>query len=137
MCAGCHFQGVTYAEGQVLPGGERECQDCTCLVSETLWSLHHCGHCYCTHTIIFFLGPHREVRWCVCRDDALLCHVHTQLWTAASVQCAMVADLTDETVLMENDSHIRQTAASAAPVWYSTTYNNIQYSHQITDCLKM
>lgn len=31
LCAGCQFQGVTYADGQILPG-EGGCQDCTCSV---------------------------------------------------------------------------------------------------------
>lgn len=39
VCVGCHFQGVTYADGQVFPGGEQKCQDCTCSVSERMLSV--------------------------------------------------------------------------------------------------
>lgn len=58
----------------------------------------------------------REVRWSACREDALLCHAHTQLWMAVHVACVMDATLTDETVSVESDFHILEITVSSAPV---------------------
>uniref|UniRef100_A0A3B5N165 Kielin cysteine rich BMP regulator n=1 Tax=Xiphophorus couchianus TaxID=32473 RepID=A0A3B5N165_9TELE len=44
VCDGCHFQGVTYADGQVFHGGEQKCQDCTCSVSERICPSAPCAH---------------------------------------------------------------------------------------------
>ncbi|KAA8590177.1 hypothetical protein FQN60_014111 [Etheostoma spectabile] len=89
VCDGCQFQGVTYVDSQILPGGEGGCQDCTCSVRG-------------------------EVKLCVHTGNALLCHVHTQLWMAVHVECVTDATLMDEAVSMENDFHTLQTTASSA-----------------------
>lgn len=35
MYAGCHFEGLTYADGQILLEQEKACEDCRCSVSES------------------------------------------------------------------------------------------------------
>lgn len=77
-------------------------------------------HCNITATVYFVnVLFHREVKWCARSEDALLCHVHTQHWTAVHVECVMDAILVDEIVSTEKDFHILQIAVSSAPVWYS------------------
>ncbi|XP_041854067.1 kielin/chordin-like protein isoform X3 [Melanotaenia boesemani] len=49
VCDGCHFQGVTYADGQILPGGERGCQDCTCSRGEVECVQRRCPAVSCPH----------------------------------------------------------------------------------------
>ncbi|XP_014900210.1 kielin/chordin-like protein [Poecilia latipinna] len=49
VCDGCHFQGVTYADGQVFPGGEQECQDCTCSRGEVVCTARRCPSAPCEH----------------------------------------------------------------------------------------
>ncbi|KAM3870584.1 LOW QUALITY PROTEIN: kielin/chordin-like protein [Diretmus argenteus] len=42
VCDGCLSQGVTYADGQVLPGGNGGCQDCTCSRGEVVCVQRRC-----------------------------------------------------------------------------------------------
>lgn len=35
MYAGCRFEGLTYADGQILLEQEKACEDCRCSVSES------------------------------------------------------------------------------------------------------
>ncbi|XP_043980613.1 kielin/chordin-like protein [Gambusia affinis] len=49
VCDGCHFQGVTYADGQVFPRGEQECQDCTCSRGEVVCTARRCPSAPCEH----------------------------------------------------------------------------------------
>ncbi|XP_071356594.1 kielin/chordin-like protein isoform X2 [Trachinotus anak] len=48
-CDGCEFQGVTYVDGQVLSGGERGCQDCTCSRGEVVCEQRRCPAVSCPH----------------------------------------------------------------------------------------
>lgn len=47
VCDGCHFQGGTYADGQMLPGGA--CQDCTCSRGEVVCAQRRCPPVSCSH----------------------------------------------------------------------------------------
>uniref|UniRef100_A0A3B4UL11 Kielin cysteine rich BMP regulator n=1 Tax=Seriola dumerili TaxID=41447 RepID=A0A3B4UL11_SERDU len=49
VCDGCQFQGVTYVDGQVLPGGERGCQDCTCSRGAVVCAQRRCPAVSCPH----------------------------------------------------------------------------------------
>ncbi|XP_027855893.1 kielin/chordin-like protein [Xiphophorus couchianus] len=49
VCDGCHFQGVTYADGQVFHGGEQKCQDCTCSRGEVVCTARRCPSAPCAH----------------------------------------------------------------------------------------
>ncbi|XP_026167747.1 kielin/chordin-like protein isoform X2 [Mastacembelus armatus] len=49
VCDGCEFQGVTYVDGQILPGGERGCQDCTCSRGEVECAQRRCPAVSCSH----------------------------------------------------------------------------------------
>lgn len=86
MCAGCQFQGVTYIEGQVLPGGDRGCQDCTCSVSETIT-------CYCTiaatvtDPVLCFLSPQSGEVVCVQRRCPTMPCPHPALDGCACAVC--------------------------------------------------
>ncbi|CAN9499249.1 unnamed protein product [Ophioblennius macclurei] len=48
-CDGCHFQGVSYAEGLMVRGGDRECQDCTCSRGEMVCTARTCPEASCQH----------------------------------------------------------------------------------------
>ncbi|KAM8892202.1 kielin/chordin-like protein isoform 2-T2 [Spinachia spinachia] len=48
-CDGCQFQGVTYVDGQVLPGGDGGCQDCTCSSGEVVCTQRRCPAVSCPH----------------------------------------------------------------------------------------
>ncbi|XP_071783371.2 kielin/chordin-like protein [Centroberyx gerrardi] len=47
VCEGCLFQGVTYVDGQVLPGGKGGCQDCTCSTGEVVCVQRRCPAASC------------------------------------------------------------------------------------------
>ncbi|XP_034389852.1 kielin/chordin-like protein [Cyclopterus lumpus] len=49
VCDGCQFQGVTYVDGQILPGREGGCQDCTCSRGEVVCKQRRCPALSCTH----------------------------------------------------------------------------------------
>ncbi|XP_075998591.1 kielin/chordin-like protein isoform X2 [Genypterus blacodes] len=52
VCDGCLFRGLTYADGQVLPGGQGgqgECQDCTCSRGEVVCVQLRCPTVPCPH----------------------------------------------------------------------------------------
>ncbi|XP_069019593.1 kielin/chordin-like protein [Embiotoca jacksoni] len=49
ICDGCQFQGVTYVDGQILRGGERGCQDCTCTTGEVVCVQQRCPAVSCPH----------------------------------------------------------------------------------------
>ncbi|XP_031149313.1 kielin/chordin-like protein [Sander lucioperca] len=49
VCDGCQFQGVTYVDGQILPGGEGGCQDCTCSRGEVVCAHRRCPAVSCPH----------------------------------------------------------------------------------------
>ncbi|XP_072241827.1 kielin/chordin-like protein [Leuresthes tenuis] len=49
VCDGCHFQGVTYADGQTLSEGEPGCQDCTCSRGEVFCVQKSCPAASCPH----------------------------------------------------------------------------------------
>ncbi|CAK6951146.1 kielin/chordin-like protein [Scomber scombrus] len=49
VCDGCHFQGVNYVDGQILPGGETGCQDCTCSRGEVVCTQRRCPSVSCPH----------------------------------------------------------------------------------------
>ncbi|KAM6936923.1 kielin/chordin-like protein [Xenentodon cancila] len=49
VCDGCYFQGLTYVDGQKLPGGEQGCQDCTCLRGEVVCVQRRCPTVSCSH----------------------------------------------------------------------------------------
>ncbi|XP_034032503.1 kielin/chordin-like protein isoform X2 [Thalassophryne amazonica] len=49
VCHGCLFEGMTFADGQVLPGREDRCQDCTCSKGEVVCVRRHCPAVTCTH----------------------------------------------------------------------------------------
>ncbi|XP_063753849.1 kielin/chordin-like protein isoform X3 [Eleginops maclovinus] len=49
VCDGCQFQGVTYVDGQILPGGEGGCQDCTCSRGEVVCTQRRCNAVSCSH----------------------------------------------------------------------------------------
>ncbi|XP_035499032.2 kielin/chordin-like protein [Scophthalmus maximus] len=49
VCDGCHFQGVSYVDGQVLPGGENGCRDCTCSRGEVACVQRRCPAVSCPH----------------------------------------------------------------------------------------
>ncbi|XP_029952600.1 kielin/chordin-like protein [Salarias fasciatus] len=48
-CDGCHFEGVTYAEGQTVRGGDKGCQDCTCSRGEMVCTSRTCPDVSCQH----------------------------------------------------------------------------------------
>ncbi|XP_061577935.1 kielin/chordin-like protein isoform X2 [Cololabis saira] len=52
VCDGCHYQGETYVDGQKLPGGERGCQDCTCLGGEVVCAERRCPAAPCSHPAV-------------------------------------------------------------------------------------
>ncbi|KAM9377036.1 kielin/chordin-like protein [Pholidichthys leucotaenia] len=56
VCDGCHFQGVTYADGQILPGGESGCQDCTCSRGEVMCVQRRCPAVSCLHPALDSCG---------------------------------------------------------------------------------
>ncbi|XP_049429825.1 kielin/chordin-like protein [Epinephelus fuscoguttatus] len=58
VCDGCQFQGVTYVDGQILPGGEGGCQDCTCSKGEVVCAQRRCPAVSC---------PHPGLDGCACR----------------------------------------------------------------------
>ncbi|XP_013888896.1 kielin/chordin-like protein isoform X2 [Austrofundulus limnaeus] len=49
VCNGCYFQGVTYADGQVLQGVKHTCQDCTCSRGEVVCARRRCPAVSCSH----------------------------------------------------------------------------------------
>ncbi|XP_042352823.1 kielin/chordin-like protein [Plectropomus leopardus] len=49
VCDGCQFQGVTYVDGQIHPGGEGGCQDCTCSRGEVVCAPRRCPAVSCPH----------------------------------------------------------------------------------------
>ncbi|XP_017261029.1 kielin/chordin-like protein isoform X2 [Kryptolebias marmoratus] len=49
VCDGCYFQGVTYADGQILQGGESRCQDCRCSRGEVVCAQRRCPAVSCSH----------------------------------------------------------------------------------------
>ncbi|KAM9351632.1 kielin/chordin-like protein [Symphorus nematophorus] len=49
VCDGCHYQGVTYADGQIVPGGEGGCQECTCSRGEVVCARRRCPAVSCPH----------------------------------------------------------------------------------------
>ncbi|XP_034734849.1 kielin/chordin-like protein isoform X1 [Etheostoma cragini] len=49
VCDGCQFQGVTYVDRQILPGGEGGCQDCTCSRGEVVCTHRKCPAVSCPH----------------------------------------------------------------------------------------
>ncbi|KAM3609081.1 uncharacterized protein V6R79_009469 [Siganus canaliculatus] len=49
VCDGCQYQDVTYVDGQILPGGERGCQDCTCTRGEVVCAQRRCPAVACPH----------------------------------------------------------------------------------------
>ncbi|XP_045893127.1 kielin/chordin-like protein isoform X2 [Micropterus dolomieu] len=49
VCDGCHFQGVTYVEGQILPGEGGGCHDCTCSRGEVVCAQRRCPAVACPH----------------------------------------------------------------------------------------
>ncbi|XP_047453521.1 kielin/chordin-like protein [Mugil cephalus] len=52
VCDGCQFQGVTYVDGQILPGGERGCQQCTCSRGEVVCEERRCPSAPCQHPAV-------------------------------------------------------------------------------------
>lgn len=52
------------------------------------------------------------------KENALLCHAHIQLSTAAHVKCVMDVTSMDATVRVGSNLHTLQIAVSAAPVRY-------------------
>ncbi|MEQ2287677.1 hypothetical protein AMECASPLE_015108, partial [Ameca splendens] len=49
VCEGCLFQGITYSDEQIFPGGEQGCQDCTCSRGEVLCTTRKCPSSPCAH----------------------------------------------------------------------------------------
>ncbi|XP_044050662.1 kielin/chordin-like protein isoform X3 [Siniperca chuatsi] len=49
VCDGCQFQGVTYVDGQILPGGDGGCQDCTCSRGKVVCAQRRCPAVACPH----------------------------------------------------------------------------------------
>ncbi|XP_075885031.1 kielin/chordin-like protein [Nelusetta ayraudi] len=49
VCEGCHFEGVTYVDGQTMAGGEGGCQDCTCSRGEVACARRRCPAVSCSH----------------------------------------------------------------------------------------
>ncbi|XP_034443111.1 kielin/chordin-like protein isoform X2 [Hippoglossus hippoglossus] len=49
VCDGCHFQGVSYVDGQILPGGEKGCEECTCSRGEVVCVQRRCPAVLCPH----------------------------------------------------------------------------------------
>ncbi|XP_070763397.1 kielin/chordin-like protein [Enoplosus armatus] len=49
VCDGCQYQGVNYVDGQIIPGGEGGCQDCTCSRGEVVCSQRRCPAVSCPH----------------------------------------------------------------------------------------
>lgn len=79
------------------------------------------------YILSLFFVFRREVKWCVRGGDALLCHAHTQLWTAVRAACVTDATLMDAAVSTENVFPTLQTAVSSAPVWYYHTHSDLHF----------
>lgn len=117
LFVGCHYHGVTYTDGQVLPGGEGGCQDCTCSVRRGCFWFGASPFAIIIH-VMCVIHFHREVKRCVHGGDARRLHAHTQLWMAVSVECVTAVAFTDAAASTESDSPTLLTAVSSAPVWY-------------------
>ncbi|CAI5664367.1 unnamed protein product [Oreochromis niloticus] len=49
VCGGCRFEGLTYADGQILPEQERACKDCRCSRGEVVCEQRKCPAVSCPH----------------------------------------------------------------------------------------
>ncbi|XP_044213158.1 kielin/chordin-like protein isoform X1 [Thunnus albacares] len=58
VCDGCHFQGVNYIDGEILPGGEKDCQECRCSRGGVVCAQIRCPAVSC---------PHPALDRCACR----------------------------------------------------------------------
>lgn len=117
---GCHYQGLTYGDGQSFPG-EDGCRACTCSVRERTAALILFNPLRCLNSLKNFFPPFyflREVKLCVHSRDARLCRAHTLPWMAVPVASVTVAVFMGEAVPTENNSPVLSTAASSAPVRY-------------------
>ncbi|XP_030586933.1 kielin/chordin-like protein [Archocentrus centrarchus] len=49
VCNGCQLEGVTYADGQILPEQQQRCQDCRCSRGEVVCEQRRCPIVSCPH----------------------------------------------------------------------------------------
>ncbi|XP_011474483.1 kielin/chordin-like protein isoform X3 [Oryzias latipes] len=95
VCDGCNFQGVNYADGQVISGGEEGCQDCTCSRGEVSCVQRRCPAVTCPHPALDgcqcgecnrcnfdgrdcfngerFQHPDNHCELCSCLDGSVVC----------------------------------------------------------------
>lgn len=135
MGAGCHFEGVTYVDGQTMAGGDGGCQDCTCSVRgrnrggwvQRVFALRYVSERVC---FLFLVSRchDREAKWCACGGDARPSRARTRPWTAAPAGSATAATSTGGAALTESGSPIPATAVNSAPVWYRRAHSLPRHS---------
>lgn len=127
--AGCHFEGVTYVDGQTMAGGDGGCQDCTCSVRSRSQRRGGGGlRGWVAASIspaLFFQYAYlfdREGKWRARGGDARPSRARTRPWTAAPAGSATAATSTGGAAITESASPIPPTAANSAPVWYRSAF---------------